>query len=203
MQTMTADLISRHPAAWYAATHHPFLDGVRTGDLPGAAFNRWLEQDYQFVLCLLRAQARILANAPRSGHLVLAQGLAALAAELDWFEGHLEARGLSRSAELLPACRAYCAFLDLLAGGPYPDAITGIWAVERAYLEAWTGVRPGAPAYREFVEHWTVPAFAAYVDGLAEAADAVLMGSAEQTFLAVARHEAAFWQMTYGDAPAG
>jgi thiaminase/transcriptional activator TenA len=204
----TSDLITRYPAEWHAATHHPFLDGVRTGALPEAAFNRWLEQDFQFVLCLLRVQAQILARAPRSGHLVLAQGLAALAAELDWFENHLHTRGLTQEAALLTACREYCAFLEAVVAAPYPQGITAIWAVERAYLEAWTGVRPGAPAYREFVGHWTVPEFAAYVDALATAADEVLqalpqagdetMGEVAQVFSAVARHEAAFWQMTFG-----
>ena len=196
----TSDLIARYPEEWHAATHHPFLDGVRTGDLPEAAFNRWLEQDYLFVHCLLRAQAMVLADAPRGGLLVLAQGLAALAAELDWFEGHLAARGLNRAAALLPACRDYCRFLTAIGNAEYPKSILALWAVERAYLEAWSGVRPGAPAYREFVGHWTVPEFAAYVDGLAAAADDVLAAGGhadlEQTFLAVARHEAAFWQMT-------
>lgn len=202
---MTSDLIARYTEEWHAATHHPFLDGVRTGALPEAAFNRWLEQDYQFVRCLLSAQARILANAPRGGHLVLAQGLAALAGELDWFEGHLDARGLSREVVLLPACAAYCDYLDTVSNAAYPEAITAIWAVERAYLEAWSGVRSGAPAYREFVEHWTVPEFAEYVDGLAAAADEALSESPPsylptaitEVFLAVARHEATFWQMTY------
>jgi thiaminase/transcriptional activator TenA len=91
-------LITRYADEWFAAS---------TGDLPEPAFNRWLEQDYQFVLCLLRAQARILADAPRSGRGALAQGLAALAAELDWFEGHLKERGLSRDTTLLPACRRW------------------------------------------------------------------------------------------------
>jgi thiaminase/transcriptional activator TenA len=82
-----------------------------------------------------------------------------------------------------------------------------IWAVERAYLEAWTGTAPGAPAYREFVSHWTVPEFSAYVDALAAAVDDALNGwmppaddtldAVAESFRAVARHEAAFWQMTF------
>jgi hypothetical protein len=40
---MTADaLMSRHTAAWQAATVHPFLEGVRDGSLPGHSFDRWL-----------------------------------------------------------------------------------------------------------------------------------------------------------------
>ena len=40
---MTADaLMSRHTAAWQAATVHPFLEGVRDGSLPEHSFDRWL-----------------------------------------------------------------------------------------------------------------------------------------------------------------
>ena len=42
-ETMTADaLMSRHAAAWQAATVHPFLAGVRDGSLPEHPFDQWL-----------------------------------------------------------------------------------------------------------------------------------------------------------------
>ena len=45
---MTADaLLSRHTAAWQAATVHPFLAGVRDGSVPEDCFDRWLAQDYR------------------------------------------------------------------------------------------------------------------------------------------------------------
>jgi thiaminase len=48
-EAMTADaLVSRHAAAWRAATVHPFLAGVRDGSLPEHPFDRWLAQDYLF-----------------------------------------------------------------------------------------------------------------------------------------------------------
>jgi hypothetical protein len=62
---MTADaLMSRHTAAWQAATVHPFLEGVRDGSLPEHSFDRWLAQDYLFAQALVRAQSRIAATAP-------------------------------------------------------------------------------------------------------------------------------------------
>ena len=40
---MTADaLVSRHTAAWRAATGHPFLAGVRDGSVREDCFDRWL-----------------------------------------------------------------------------------------------------------------------------------------------------------------
>ena len=58
--------------------HAPFLDGVRDGTLPPAAFDRWLAQDALFVADLLRFQARLLARAPRPAQAVLAAGAVAL-----------------------------------------------------------------------------------------------------------------------------
>ena len=82
----TRDLIASEEVLWHAATHHPFLDGVRDGSLGPGAFSRWLVQDYHFALALTRAEARYLANAPREDFEVLVRGLEAMVAELAWFE---------------------------------------------------------------------------------------------------------------------
>src|SRR3712207_9581992 len=76
-----AELLFRHPDAWRAATRHPFLDAVRDGTVPVAAFDTWLVQAARFVADLLRFQARLLARAPRPAQAVLAGGLVALVDE--------------------------------------------------------------------------------------------------------------------------
>jgi hypothetical protein len=61
---MTADaLVSRHTAAWRAATVHPFQAGVRDGSVPENCFDRWLAQDYLYAQALMRAQSHIAAAA--------------------------------------------------------------------------------------------------------------------------------------------
>ncbi len=199
-----ADLLERNPEAWQAATRHPFLEAVREGSFPSGAFEDWLVQDYLFVGDALVFQARLLPRAPRAAQAVLAGGLVAIEDELGWFEAHAEERGLALDAPRHPTTAAY---RDLLAGleyEPYPAAITALWAVERAYLEAWRGAAPGHPDYRQFVEHWTTPEFAGYVRGLEEAADDTLEHCSEQereragiTFLEVARLERDFWEMAW------
>ncbi|MBI3997849.1 MAG: TenA family transcriptional regulator [Armatimonadetes bacterium] len=197
-----ADLLPGGADLWEAATRHPFLDGIRDGPLPETAFDRWLAQDYLFVEALVRVQARILAAAPRRDFPLLAGGISALVDELAWFEEKARVRGVPLSAPMHPTCRAYTDFLHALTSGPYAAQITALWALERAYLDAWTGARPGAPAYREFVEHWTVPAFQGYVRGL-EAAVTQALGeggaavreAAAEAFCWVARYEAAFWEI--------
>jgi len=189
-----AELLSRHPLAWRGATAHPFLAAVRDGSLPTAAFDTWLVQDARFVADLLRFQARLLARAPRAAQAVLAGGAVALVEELAWFDEQGVARGLDLTAPARPATAAYAQLLERLDAADVPTALTALWTIERTYLDAWSAAAPGAPAYRDFVAHWTVPAFAGYVAGLADAADAV-SGGDDAVFLEVVAAETAFWGM--------
>ena len=135
---MTADaLMSRHTAAWQAATVHPFLAGVRDGSLPEHSFDRWLAQDYLFAQALVRAQSRIAATAPLADVTLLAGGVIATVGELGWFEEMAARRGLSLDAPKHPTTRAYCDFLLAVTYSGYPAQITAIWALERSYLESW------------------------------------------------------------------
>jgi formylaminopyrimidine deformylase / aminopyrimidine aminohydrolase len=199
-----SELVEHHAAAWRQAVRHPFLDGVRDGSVPVESFNRWLSQDYRFVRSALGPQALLLLSAPREDQALLISGLAALESELTWFERHLQARGLDLNPSLMPANRAYGDFLAVVARGPYTRGIVATAALERAYLEAWSSARPGAPEYREFVEHWTTDEFGSYVEALEQAADRSLAanpdeaGDAEATFLWVTRYEREFWQMAIG-----
>ncbi len=121
-------------------------------------------------------------------------------AELAWFERKAAERGLDLTTPLHPTARAYADYLQATTHEPYAVQLTVLWVLERAYLEAWRTALPGAPAYREFVEHWTNDAYAAWVDALEAAASRVLAhgGEAErEAFRWVARYERDFWQMAY------
>ncbi len=201
---MTAQkLIESEAELWRAATHHPFLDGVRDGTLPAEDFARWLVQDYQFGAALTRVEARYLAGAPREDLALLAAGVQAMVAELDWFEQKAAERKLHLGAPLHPTARAYIDYLYALCDRPYSVQLTALWALERAYLDAWRGARPGAEAFREFVEHWTNDAFASHVAALEAATSRVLGQNADaerDAFRQIARHERAFWGMASGSA---
>ena len=188
-----AELPLRHGAAWRAATIHPFLEGVRSGELPEAAFRTWLRQDHLFVGDLLAFQARLLARAPRAAQRVLASGVVGLESELTWFEGIAARDGVELGGPRHPATEAYRAHLEDLQEQPVEVALTALWAVELAYLEAWRGAAPGAPRYREYVEHWTQPEFAGYVADLE--ANAIASPAAEAAWLRVVELERAFWDM--------
>jgi thiaminase/transcriptional activator TenA len=190
-----SDLLVRHEARWLGATQHSFLSAVRDGSIPEPRFHTWLAQDYLFVADLLWFQARLLARAPRHAQAVLAGGVSALVDELNWLEQHAAARGLDPDAAPLEATSDYRRLLERLDGAPFAEALTALWLLERAYLDAWSHAAPGAPAYRDFVAHWTAPEFAAYVDALQAAADESPDGAA---FDEVVEAERRFWEMAYG-----
>ena len=194
MDMTVTSLLIRDEARWAGATRHPFLSAVRDGSLPERLFHTWLAQDRLFVADLLWFQARLLARAPRPAQAALARGVSALVDELSWLERHATARGLDRDAAPLEATSAYRRLLERLDGAPFPEALTALWLVERAYLDAWSQAAPGAPEYREFVAHWTAPEFAAYVSALEAAADASPDGAA---FDEVVEAERRFWEMAY------
>lgn len=151
---------------WTAATRHPFLDAVRDGTITDAAFDKWLRQDALFVADLLIFQSRLLARAPRGAQQALVGGCAALVAELDWFEEQAVRRDIDLAADPLPATLAYRELLQQLDDQPYAAAVTALWVIERVYLLGWTSAAPAAAPLDEFVEHWTTPDFASYVDEL-------------------------------------
>jgi len=197
-----ADLPQRHAAAWAGATRHAFLAAVRDGTVPEAVFDAWLVQDYRFVCDLLRFQARLLSRAPRPAQAVLVDGAAALVDELTWFERQAAARGSDLHVGSLPATAAYAALLERLNEEDFAVALAALWALERVYLDAWSYAAPGAPAYQQFVAHWTVPQFAAYVEALESAAnDALGDATGEADFDAVFRQvvdaESRFWDMAW------
>lgn len=193
-----ADLPSRYAAGWARATRHPFLDAVRDGSVADAVFDRWLAQDYRFVADLLRFQARLLGRAPRSAQPVLAAGAVALVDELAWFEQQATGRHLELDVDPLPATVAYGQLLDRLDGLDVAVALAMLWTLERTYLDAWTYAAPGAPAYQEYVAHWTTPPFAEYVAALAAATDA-LGGRTDlgPLFNEVVDAEIGFWDMAW------
>ncbi len=161
----------------------------------GASFEAWLSQDYLFIADLLAFQAGLLARASRPAQRALAAGLVALEAELTWFEQSARDRGLALAGLRHPTTEAYRAALSRLLEAGEEPALTGLWALERAYLEAWRGAAPGALPYRTFVEHWTVPEFEDYVSALEE-----LAGDGpepEAVFLEICRLEAAFWDAAW------
>jgi formylaminopyrimidine deformylase / aminopyrimidine aminohydrolase len=189
-----ADTPVRLGEAWRQAVEHAFLAGVRDGTVPSAHFDAWLAQDYLYVGDLLWWQARLLARAPRAAQPVLVDGCAALVAELSWFEQRAAGRGVPLTVDRAPSTVEYRELLGRLDHVPTPVALAALWATERVYLDAWRYAAPAAPEFGEFVEHWTSPEFASYVDSLARVADSHPAGPDGDAVVAeIVAAEARFW----------
>lgn len=200
-----ADLLMQHEAAWRTATRHPFLDSVRDGTLAPQSFATWLVQDYHFVGYEFAVQVHLLLSAPRSAQNLLIRNVAALEAELTWFEAQAKELKLSLSTSPHPVTAAYGAFMRTFEELPFAAAMTATWAIERAYLEAWQNALPGQPMYREYIERWTNPGFASFVGELEQATALALESGgadkeAEAAFLEVAELEHKFWDMAWSGA---
>ncbi|PZW36610.1 thiaminase/transcriptional activator TenA [Thermosporothrix hazakensis] len=197
--------IEKFKDGWETATHHPFLDAVRNGTLNDQAFNAWLVQDYHFVGYEMKFLASFLTRAPRPAHSAIIRCLASLEAELTWFEDLAKERHLNVYGPEHPVTQQYGALFKRYVQAPPPVILTIIWAVERAYLDAWKSALPGGPQFREFVERWTSPSFETFVgvlDGLASVSleRGGYVQEAEQAFLDVAQMEKAFWDMAWSGA---
>lgn len=200
-------LIDLHRDEWQESTAGAaFIRGARDGTLAEDAFHRWLVQDRHFIDGLYDAQSRVIPLAGGEPRRTLLNGVVALQEELDWLAEHAARLGLELSVEPVEDCRAFIDYLHTLAFAPPAVALTAIWTVERSYLDAWSAARPGAEAYREFVEHWSNDGFRAYVTALRDAANEALEGAsatdrvaAEQAFRRVMGFERRFWAMTSGE----
>lgn len=123
----------------------------------------------------------------------------ALVDELAWFEGQALGRGLILDRPALPATTAYAELLERLDHADFAVAIASLWAIERVYLDAWSYAAPGAPQYREFLEHWTTPEFGGYVAALEAVADASggQDGPVSAVVAEVLEAEVRFWDLAW------
>ena len=182
---------------WRRGVTAHFLDAVGDGSLPEVAFHRWLVQDFLFVRGFTRFVALAISRTPRPAQSTLIGGLAALDAELTWFEGHAEARNLDLGAAAHPTCRRYVDFLVASAySEPFAVLLAIIYGVEVAYTVAW-GKLEASGRYAEFIERWTGAEFQQYVAELLRLADAHPHPGQQAAFDEVMRHERDFWRMTW------
>ena len=182
---------------WRRGVTARFLDAVGDGSLPEEAFQRWLVQDYLFVRGFTRFMALTASRTPRPAQSTLIGGLAALDAELAWFEGHAEARSLDLGAAAHPTCRRYVDFLVASAfSDPFAVLLAIIYGVEVAYTVAWGNLEATGP-YAEFIDRWTSAEFQRYVAELLRLADTYADPGQQLAFNEVMRHEHDFWRMTW------
>lgn len=190
-------------SAWRRMLTHPFVARTSDGTLPRETFDRWLTEDYYFVRSFQVYLAELSAIAPDDeAREVLAGGVAALVPELALFEKAAAGRGLDLAVEPSLLNVGYSSYLLSTVREGWPVAITVLYAVEKAYYDAWASVRDTTgpdTRYAGFIANWSSPEFAAYVEQLAALVDReVLTEAMELGFDRVVRFELAFWDLVHG-----
>ncbi|KAK9833966.1 hypothetical protein WJX84_010155 [Apatococcus fuscideae] len=91
--SMDADL-------WTESIEHPFLQRCRDATIPQHCFDWWLQQDYGFVLNFQQLSKTVLNQAPEEDKPTFINGLAALDAELKFYQAQAASRGPQESGQL-------------------------------------------------------------------------------------------------------
>ncbi|KAI8908688.1 hypothetical protein DFJ77DRAFT_472969 [Powellomyces hirtus] len=212
--TVTAQLLTRNADAYSLATHHAFLSKVAhsTAD---RAFERWLTQDFHFVVAYLKFLSTVLARVPT--HVAtsaaaepLVKGfvdaIESIAQEARFFRDRAATMNieLTYTAEsMTPTTQTYLAFLDTVAReGTWAETLVALWAVEKVYLDSWTFAAEAMPLnrpnkYDRFIRHWANAEFARFVTWLEtianDATGPLLAPGVEKVFQTVVHLEIAFW----------
>jgi thiaminase/transcriptional activator TenA len=203
-----ADILSHYQDEWKGAVTHRFLTAVQDGTIQAQQFDAWLVQDGLFAREFTRFQAHALAKAPVAHFDLLLSGMGALQDELRWFADLTRKRGLSLEVAPSNTCSKYITFMANCAKQPYACHAVALWAIEKAYHDAWHTHMPGMPApYHHYAERWGSLAFGDYVDALQRQADEALAAAsaaerqeAEALFVQVCGLEREFWSMAFGSA---
>lgn len=217
---MTAGLFDRLAAAagddWRAYTRHEFVRLLARGELPEAAFRRYLVQDYLFLLHFARAWGLAVYKSETLAEMRRAQGLVAatLDVEIGLHVEYCRGWGLSEAAMAAepeaPETIAYTRFvLDRGLAGDRLDLEVALAPCMIGYAEiarermAGPETRLAGNPYREWLEMYAGDEYQGLARDMAAALDEQFarrggegrFPSLAASFAVAARLEADFWQM--------
>jgi thiaminase/transcriptional activator TenA len=199
----------------HACLSHPMVQGIGAGSLPDRTFRFYVEQDYQYLLRYIRAQATAIACSPdlptarRLAELVhgtLSLEIDGLVALYAAFGGSPADLDVSRPA---PACRGYTD--HLLACAASHDLLVILasmlpcqWGYRDIGQTLLAAGLPGDARYSRWIQDYASDEYGTLVDwliarcdSLAADASADRLARAEEAFRLSSRHELAFWDMAH------
>jgi thiaminase/transcriptional activator TenA len=200
---------------WDAYCWHPFVQGLAEGTLPLPAFQRYLVQDWLFLIQFARAKALAAFKAESLGALrSKASGLNSLLAEMQMHLTYCAEWGLSETDVLAeseaPETVSYTRWvLDRGMAGDILDLEVALAPCTIGYgeiarrIDAHPNCKRDGNPYGSWIATYSSPGYQALAAGAAERLDALgvshggdaRFASLSATFGEAARLEAAFWQM--------
>ncbi len=211
----TDDLYEAARAVWDAQLEHPFVRGIGDGTLDPAIFERWVRQDYLYLVEFSRVFAWAVTKADRlesmswhasALHLTLNTEMALhreYAARFGISKEDLEAE------EMWPTTRAYTDFLvRTAADGDLADLVAALLPCAWGYVHVAERLAAGSPPsdqrYADWIEQYASSEFRqaadwlrAEMDRLAENADTARRRRLTELFVLSSRYEWRFWEMCW------
>jgi len=211
--TLTERLYSVAAPIWQKTLAHPFVTELGAGVLPLEKFQFYMRQDYVFLVEYSRLLALATAKAPDLDTMGrFAQLLdATLNREMALHRDFAAQCGISpealASTQPAPTAYAYTRHLVRIAAlNDLPEIVAALLPCQWGYCEigqilAQRGMPTTAPFYRQWIEMYASPEFAALAAWLRELldgfADVVQEDKLIESFCASARYEYLFWEMAY------
>jgi thiaminase/transcriptional activator TenA len=214
--TTTETLRSKHSHLWEKLFHHPFVEGIGSGQLPLEKFQFYVKQDYFYLIQYSRVLALAVAKAPDLANVSRFAGLLkeTLDTEMSLHRDFCLKFGVS-SSELegtrpAPITLAYTDYLLRVAyEGTIIDVVATLLPCQWGYSETGlylsrTGDASERNRYAEWISMYSSKEFTAFVgwlreflDDLTVEADQREMQRLSDQFLTATRYEFLFWEMAY------
>jgi formylaminopyrimidine deformylase / aminopyrimidine aminohydrolase len=174
--TTSQALLAHSTRLWPRLTEHPFVRTAGAGDLSDLQFRRWMVNDYYFNVEYQRFIAGMAGMAPDDAITEIV-----VPALSDSRLGLTKIRQLSQrfaidvSGEPEPATVGLAAYLQAQLTRAFELSLTGLYAAERVYFDAWSAVRPQAnrsTPYWPLIDDWSNPSYEIWLASLGRLVDA-------------------------------
>jgi thiaminase/transcriptional activator TenA len=216
-ESFSAELRRAADPIWEAQHEHPFVRGVASGTLSLEPFERYVRQDYVFLVDYARLLALGAARAPDLVTMRRFAGLAQaiLGEEMELHRAFAREFGISEAdleaEEAAPLTRAYTDFLLRTAAlGDFCELAAALlpcmWGYSEIGERLAAGPRPADDRYARWIDTYAAPEFAKLAAWCRELVDRLAVQSSEagrermrRAFLICSEHELAFWGVGLGD----
>lgn len=191
---------------WQASIHHPFIEGLASGDLPVDIFRYYLIQDSKYLEAFGQMHEKAAAILPQEqGDLLLE--LAAEAGEDIKRSPMLKKVDLTADqidqAPIAPTNYAYITHMEHQLQVSPAAAVAGLLPCYWLYDEIaayWQGQKSPVSVYQDFFDSYTSAEFDSSTQKLIGLVDELATSSAAQeqmmrAFLRSSSYELSFWQM--------
>ena len=201
---LSSDLWQRSLPLAERCLEHPFVQGIASGELERAAFQRYVAQDAFFLEAFARAYALCVARAPERAPMRAFKALLdAVDEELELHRSYAARWEVELNAEPTAATSAYTDFLLRVASlEPVGHTVAAMAPCMRLY--AWLGgeLLPAAAQsspYREWLETYASAEFQAHAERLDALLDelAAEEHAASINYATAMRLELAFFESAY------